>query len=114
MVSMNDGFTVDTAQLRQAEGNIYSCYADIAGMVSTLMAQLEPSKSQWRGATATAFHEVWTRWEGDMQKIAAALMDLGHKVGRASGSYQLTEVTQRQNASKIIEALAGGNAADRI
>jgi WXG100 family type VII secretion target len=105
MVDVNGGFTEDTAQLRKAADDIYECFTDLASEVSTLTMRLEPLKSQWAGTAAAAFAEVWAHWEADMQKIGAALMGMGDKVGQASNRYHQAEATELQSISKVMQAL---------
>jgi WXG100 family type VII secretion target len=105
MAGANGGFGANTGQLSKAANDIHSCFTDVNSQVSTLTTQLEPLKAQWRGAAATAFQQVWMRWEGDMQKIDAALSELGDHVSQASGQYQQSDVTQQENISNVMKAL---------
>lgn len=105
MAGANGGFGTHTAMLQKAETDIQSCHSDINGYVSTLTAQLEPLKAQWKGQAATAFNGVWERWSGDMGKINSRLLGLGDKVGLASGHYKQTDVTQQQEMSNVMKAL---------
>lgn len=105
MAGANGGFGANTAMLQKADSDIQSCHSDINGYVSTLTTQLEPLKTQWKGSAATAFNGVWARWESDMQKINKALLDLGGKVGLASGHYKQSDSTQQQEISNVMKAL---------
>lgn len=102
MASSSFGTTFD--EMNKAAQAVTQTVQEIQSEQRQLMSALEPIASQWKGAAASAFQQLITRFNEDAQKLTQALDAIGQALGSNTKNYQAVE---EQNNSSIGKLLSG-------
>jgi WXG100 family type VII secretion target len=82
-------FTVDPASLHGLESTIAArvehSRADLIGLRTTA------AELHWRGGAAVDFRAGWAEWVGGVERLLAALQELGAAVGMSATDYAAAE-----------------------
>ena len=84
--------------MAQAAGHVRSVNEEIGTLLSTLMGQLEPIASTWKGAASSAFQQLHQRWNADAQKLNAALGSIAEAL---SGTHQAYSASEEANTAAV-------------
>jgi WXG100 family type VII secretion target len=87
------------AVMEQVAGKFESTNSAIQGMLSSLMAQLDPLQSRWAGAGGMSFTQVKVAWNDDMKKISRALTETADAVRTSGQNYTSTDDSAQQRVA---------------
>jgi WXG100 family type VII secretion target len=90
-----------------AAGHVRQVNEEIGAQLGTLMAQLEPIAATWRGAASTAFQQLHTRWNGDAQKLNAALLAIADALAGTHQAYTTAEEANHAAVSRVAGLING-------
>ncbi len=104
-VSVNSGFSTDTATMQAVAKKINTTHAAMEGDLGRLRAQLaDVAGQQWQGRAADAFGVSMTQWDVDAQRMNKALDEISALVNRAAGLMQ----TNQDSGARSFRSVEGG------
>jgi WXG100 family type VII secretion target len=104
-VSVNSGFSTDTATMQAVAKKINTTHAAMEGDLGRLRAQLaDVAGQQWQGRAADAFGVSMTQWDVDAQRMNKALDEISALVNRAAGLMQ----TDQDSGARSFRSVEGG------
>ena len=95
-VAAQFGATLDV--MAQAAVHVGTVNEEIAVLLSTLLAQLEPIAATWKGAASTAFQQLHQRWNADARKLNAALGGIAESL---SGTHRRYSAAEESNTTAV-------------
>ncbi|HEY8372866.1 MAG TPA: WXG100 family type VII secretion target [Pseudonocardiaceae bacterium] len=101
------GYTTDSATMQQAANDVANINGEIQGQLQTLLNQIAPLESAWKGEASKAFHQLIERWQNDARKLNDALMAISEQLGGASQTYLQQEEEQAAAMNSIAAGLEG-------
>jgi len=84
--------------MAQAAAHVGTVNEEIAALLATLLAQLEPIASTWKGAAATAFQQLHQRWNADARKLNVALGGIAESL---SGTHRRYAAAEESNTAAV-------------
>lgn len=93
---MSTTFSVDTARIAAASGDIQRISAQIEGDVRAMMARLNGLQDCWRGAAAGNFADITQRWSATQEQVRTTLQEISVALKTAGDDYDLVEQANRQ------------------
>ena len=93
---MSTTFSVDTARIAAASGDIQRISAQIEGDVRAMMARLNGLQDCWRGAAAGNFADITQRWSATQEQVRTTLQEISVALKTAGDAYALVEQANRQ------------------
>lgn len=72
----------------------------------SLMSNLEPLASTWKGAAASAFQELMERFNGDSQKLTTALGNIANALDQNTKNYNASEDANASSIKNILTSLS--------
>ena len=90
------GATLDV--MAQAALHVGTVNEEIGALLATLLAQLEPIASTWKGAAATAFQQLHQRWNADARKLNVALGAIAESL---SGTHRRYAAAEESNTAAV-------------
>ena len=90
------GATLDV--MAQAAAHVGTVNEEIAALLATLLAQLEPIASTWKGAASGAFQNLHQRWNADARKLNAALGGIAESL---SGTHRRYSAAEESNTTAV-------------
>src|SRR5882672_1348685 len=84
--------------MAQAAVHVRTVNEEIGSLLGTLMGQLEPIASTWKGAASTAFQQLHERWNADAQKLNAALGSIAESL---SGTHQVYSASEEATHAAV-------------
>lgn len=90
------GATLDV--MAQAAVHVGTVNEEIAALLATLLAQLEPIASTWKGAASSAFQNLHQRWNADARKLNAALGGISESL---SGTHRRYSAAEESNTTAV-------------
>lgn len=99
---MPDGFVVTGADLHKASLDTAQVRENSLGNINSLKSQLGSLEGAWRGEAATAFHQLFERFNAASDKVLADLQTISESLESAAKQYGHNEA-ETQNTFK------GGN-----
>ncbi|MEY9927978.1 WXG100 family type VII secretion target [Catenulispora sp. GP43] len=90
------GATLDV--MAQAAAHVGTVNEEIATLLATLLAQLEPIASTWKGAASGAFQNLHQRWNADARKLNAALGGIAESL---SGTHRRYTAAEESNTTAV-------------
>jgi WXG100 family type VII secretion target len=90
------GATLDV--MAQAAVHVGTVNEEIAALLATLLAQLEPIASSWKGAASGAFQNLHQRWNADARKLNAALGGIAESL---SGTHRRYTAAEDSNTAAV-------------
>src|SRR5579859_1217747 len=69
MVKMAGSFGTDPAVMQKAAQQVNQVSEEIGQELRSLMSNLEPVASSWKGQAASAFQQLMVRWQEDANKL---------------------------------------------
>ena len=90
------GATLDV--MAQAAAHVGTVNEEIAVLLSTLLAQLEPIAATWKGAASSAFQQLHPRWNADARKLNAALGGIAESL---SGTHRRYSAAEESNTTAV-------------
>lgn len=101
---MAGSFNTDAATMQKAAQQVDQVSQEISQELRSLLSQLEPVASSWKGAAASAFQQLITRWNEDANKLTQALQGISEMLNSTNKNYTQTEDA---NSSQIGQILSG-------
>lgn len=92
---MTNVFTVDTARIAAASGDIDRIAATIESEVSALDAKLTALEDCWRGTAAARFQAVKQEWAGTQAQVRTTLQHIGATLRLTGLDYEQVEHTNQ-------------------
>ena len=93
---MSTTFSVDTARIAAASGDIQRISAQIEGDVRAMMDRLNGLQDCWRGAAAGNFADITQRWSATQEQVRTTLQEISVALKTAGDDYDLVEQANRQ------------------
>ncbi|NUP48547.1 MAG: WXG100 family type VII secretion target [Catenulispora sp.] len=90
------GATLDV--MAQAAVHVGTVNEEIAVLLSTLLAQLEPIAATWKGAASSAFQQLHQRWNADARKLNGALGGIAESL---SGTHRRYSAAEEANTTAV-------------
>jgi WXG100 family type VII secretion target len=72
----------------------------------SLMNNLEPLASTWKGTAATAFQQLMERFQGDSQKLSTALGNIANALDANTKNYNASEESNASSIKSILGSLS--------
>ena len=100
-------FGADLDVMAQAAVHVRTVNEEIAGQLSTLLGQLEPIASTWKGAASSAFQQLHQRWNADARKLNAALLAIADALTGTHQAYSTSEEANHAAVSRVAGLING-------
>ncbi len=104
---MPDAVGADLPVMAQAAQHVYDVNTNIQSELTTLITRLGALEGAWRGAAATSFTTLKTRWDEDARKLNEALRAIGDALKQSHVNYTSAESVNTTGFSKITSLLNG-------
>jgi WXG100 family type VII secretion target len=88
---MPDGFVVTGADLQKASLDTAQVRENSLGNINSLKSQLGGLEGAWRGEAATAFHQLFERFNTASDKVLADLQTISESLATAAKQYGVQE-----------------------
>lgn len=98
-------YTTDAATMQKAAQQVQQVSEEISQELNSLMSNLEPVASSWKGNAASAFQQLMERWRQDASKLQQALADIAQMLDATTKTYSNTEDTNSSQISAILKGL---------
>lgn len=92
---MSTTFSVDTARIAEASGDIQRIAASIETDVRAMMARLTALQDCWRGSAAGSFAAVTQDWSATQERVRVSLQQISTTLKTAGDDYDLVEQANR-------------------
>lgn len=92
---MSTTFSVDTARIAAASGDIQRIAGSIESEVRAMMAKLNALQDCWRGSAAGNFAAVTQDWSTTQERVQVSLQQISTTLKTAGDDYDLVEQTNR-------------------
>ncbi len=92
---MSTTFSVDTARIAEASGDIQRIAASIETDVRAMMTRLTALQDCWRGAAAGSFAAVTHDWSATQEQVRVSLQQISATLKTAGDDYDLVEQANR-------------------
>lgn len=92
---MSNTFSVDTARIAAASGDIQRIASQIETDVRAMMARLNALQDCWRGAAAGSFAGVTQDWSATQEQVRHSLAQISLALKSAGEEYDLVEQNNR-------------------
>ncbi len=102
---MAGSYTTDAAVMHKAAQQVQQVSEEINSELRSLMANLEPVASSWKGSAASAFHQLMARWQEDATKLTQALQSISEMLDSTTKSYSQAEESNASQISQILGSL---------
>ena len=102
---MAGSYTTDAAVMQKAAQQVQQVSEEINGELRSLLANLEPVASAWKGGAASAFQQLMQRWNEDASKLTQALQGIAELLDSTTKQYSQAEETNSSSISKILGGL---------
>jgi WXG100 family type VII secretion target len=102
---MAGSYTTDAAVMQKASQQVQQVSEEINSELRSLMSNLEPVASAWKGSAASAFQQLMARWQEDASKLTQALQSISEMLGSTTKSYSQAEDTNASQISQILGSL---------
>ena len=84
--------------MAQAAAHVGTVNEEIAALLATLLAQLEPIAATWKGGASLAFQNLHQRWNADARKLNAALGGIAESL---SGTHRRYSAAEESNTAAV-------------
>ncbi|WP_309115133.1 WXG100 family type VII secretion target [Saccharothrix sp.] len=102
------GYGTGTDELVQAAKDIVSVDESVQGILNQVRSTVDTVSGSWKGAAATAFNTLMTRFDEDARKLQEALRAIAEQMSGSADIYARQEEEQNQSMSSLTSRLAGG------
>lgn len=92
---MSNVFSVDTARIAAASGDVDRISSNIEAEVRAMMAKLNSLSDCWQGSAAGQFHSIMQEWSSTQERVRTALIQIGTTLRTAGTDYEAVEQTNR-------------------
>lgn len=92
---MSTTFSVDTARIAAASGDIQRIAGSIESEVRAMMAKLNALQDCWRGSAAGNFAAVTQDWNATQERVRASLQQISTTLKVAADDYDMVEQANR-------------------
>ncbi len=92
---MSNTFTVDTARIAAASGDIQRISNSIESEVRAMMSQLNSLQDCWRGVAAGNFANVTQDWNTTQERVRVSLQTISTALKLAGEDYDMVEQANR-------------------
>jgi WXG100 family type VII secretion target len=96
-----DRFGASLDVMAQAAAHVGTVNEEIAALLATLLAQLEPIASTWKGAASGAFQNLHQRWNADARKLNAALGGIAESLAGTHRRYSAAEESTTAAVNRV-------------
>lgn len=93
--------------MAQTAAHVRGVNEEIGTLLGTLMSQLEPIASTWRGAASSAFQQLHQRWNADAQKLNAALGGIAESLVATHRTYVASEDANTAAVGRVAGLING-------
>lgn len=104
---MGGGFSLDHEAMQLSIQNVTETNEHLISLMKTLMSNLEPLASTWRGDAAAAFLALKEGYAEDAAKMTSELNDIRAGLEKTRTSYQSVEEGNRKSVTQITSRLRG-------
>jgi WXG100 family type VII secretion target len=84
---MPDGFVASAESLHQSSVDVSTVRDHSAGHISALKGQLGQLQGAWKGAAATAFHQLFERFSGASDRLLNDLQTISESLDSSAKQY---------------------------
>jgi WXG100 family type VII secretion target len=102
---MAGSYTADAAVMQKAAQQVQQVSEEIQGELRSLLSNLEPVASTWKGSAASAFQQLMSRWQEDAGKLTQALQGIAEMLDSTTKQYTQAEESNASSISKILGGL---------
>src|SRR4051812_44664024 len=95
------GYEVEAADLHKASVDTDTVKGHTQGYINHLRGQLQTVESAWRGEAATAFQQLFSRFNDASNKLLNDLGVISESLNTAAKNYGHQEQATKESASKI-------------
>lgn len=88
------GFTTETQQMQTASRHVADVNASIAGLLSSLRAEVATAPAHFKGASARTFAELMARYDADSARLNEALRGISEQIEGAGRTYSARDEEQ--------------------
>lgn len=97
-------FGTQTDEMARAAQQVLQVSESLQQQMRSLMNNLEPLATTWKGQAASAFQQLMDRFNTDSQKLSTALGNIANALDANTKNYNASE---EQNHSAIASILGG-------
>lgn len=94
-------FDTQLPTMQQAAAHVSVVNQQIQTQLSTLMHQLVPLTSAWKGQAATTFQQLMTQWHNDATTLNGVLQSISEGLAQSHQTYHAQEETVTQHVSSV-------------
>ena len=102
---MAGSYTTDAAVMQKAAQQVQQVSEEINSELRSLMSNLEPVASSWKGSAASAFQQLMQRWNEDASKLTQALQGISELLDSTTKNYSQGEEQHTSSISQILGQL---------
>ena len=102
---MAGSFGTDPAVMQKAAQQVNQVSEEISSELRSLMSNLEPVASTWKGSAASAFQQLMVRWQEDANKLTQALQGISEMLDSTNKNYTQIEESNTSSIGNIMQGL---------
>ena len=92
---------VDHVSLRTVAGDIRTAHEDVDILLGNVRNAATQILSRWRGQAASAFGNLYTRWDQDTTKLTGAMDEIAALLEKSAQMHQMNDEESRQALAGI-------------
>jgi 6 kDa early secretory antigenic target len=104
-MSNGNAFVTEVATMTTAYRHVDEVANSIAQELQALDSKIQPIASSWRGAGASSYMALHTKWTEDANKLRQVLAEISLGLKQASDRYQAQEDTVQSQMARTMSAL---------
>jgi WXG100 family type VII secretion target len=104
-MSNGNAFVLDVATMTAAYRHVDEVANQIAQELQALDGKIQPITSSWRGAGATAYMSLHTKWNEDATQLRNTLAQISLGIKQAADRYQAQEDAVQSNMTRTMSSL---------
>lgn len=105
MREMASGYGTELQVMEQASNHVRDVNQQIQSQLRTLMSNIEPLASAWKGSASVSFMTLQQRWQDNAQKLNKALSEIAEALSQSKVTYQTSDEQQASSFGNISGAL---------
>jgi 6 kDa early secretory antigenic target len=104
-MSNGNAFVTEVATMTTAYRHVDEVANSIAQELQALDSKIQPIASSWRGAGASSYMALHTKWTEDANKLRQVLAEISLGLKQASDRYQAQEDAVQSQMARTMSAL---------
>jgi WXG100 family type VII secretion target len=105
MVNMAGSFNTTPEVMAKAAQQVEQVSQEISSELRSLLSQLEPVASTWKGGAASAFQQLMQKWNDDATKLSQALDGIAEMLKSTHTNYTQVEESNQSQISQILSGM---------